>query len=33
MKSRIVVLNKGIEKGKLAEGLCCVSAYVFLWWA
>lgn len=33
MKTRIVVLNKGVDKETVtAESLCCVGAYVTLLW-
>ncbi len=32
MKNRIVVLNKGVEKKQVVEGLCCMGAYIpYLW--
>jgi hypothetical protein len=32
MKKRIVVLQKGVKKDEIVEGLCCWGGYVpYLW--
>jgi hypothetical protein len=33
MEKRIVVLKKGVEINQVAEGLCCIGAYVPYLWA